>query len=114
MLRSGNHPEIFRIVALQTRNERDAHAAGKKRILAISLLPAPPAWIAEDIDIGRPEVEPFHDVPPSSTHCLIVLGPSLSSDHDCHLMDQRIVESGGQSDGLGKNRGSAGIGHSMQ
>ena len=39
----GNDPEIFRIVSLQSGDERHAHASGEKRILAIGFLARGPS-----------------------------------------------------------------------
>ena len=39
--------------------------AGQEGIFAVGFLPAAPAWIAKDVDVGRPDVEAFVDVAPS-------------------------------------------------
>src|ERR1700722_1686571 len=95
MLRSRNHAIVFRIVSLQTGDKRHAHASGEKRILAVCFLTAPPARIAKDIDIRRPEIETLHDVACASAHGLIMFRSGFGADHDCHVMNKRRVKSGG-------------------
>ena len=51
MLGCRNHLEVLRIVALHPGHERDGQASGQKRIFAVRLHAAPPARIAEDVDI---------------------------------------------------------------
>ena len=69
VLGRGDHAIVVRIVALHAGNEGHAHAAGEERILAVGLLAAAPARIAEDVNVGCPEVEAFQDVAmPGSLH----------------------------------------------
>src|SRR5579859_1766145 len=114
MFRRGYHAEIFRILPLQACHKRYTHAAGQERIFAIRLLSTPPARIAEDVDIRRPEVEAFHDVAASSAHSLVVLRSGLSSNDDGHLMDGLVIKCGRQANGLGKYGSCTSIGNTMQ
>jgi hypothetical protein len=56
MLRRSDGEVVLGVLALQTGYVSNTHAARKKRILAIGLLPAAPTGIAEDVQIRRPEV----------------------------------------------------------
>ncbi len=114
MLRRRDDPEILRIIPLQSRYECHPHASGKKWILSVRFLAAAPARIAEDVDIRRPEVQPLHNVPPSCFHGLVMLGAGFRSDDDRHLVDQRVVKRGRQSDRLWKDRRRSGVCNPMQ
>ena len=59
VLRGGDGLPVVRVVALHAGDERDAHARGQERVLAERLVPAPPARIAEDVDVGREERQPL-------------------------------------------------------
>src|SRR4029079_11611946 len=106
--------EIFRVVTLQTRHKRNSHSTGQIGILAVSFLPASPARVAKNIDIGRPEIETFVDIPPSCADSLIVLGSSFLSNRRRHLMNQGSVERCGQPDRFRKDGGSSRTGNAMQ
>ena len=51
VLGSGDNAEVFRIVALHSGHEGDAHAGSQKRIFAVRFLAASPAGITKDVDI---------------------------------------------------------------
>ena len=64
-----------------------AHLAGQERIFAIGLLAAAPARIAEDVDVGRPEIQPLGDamsLARAARH--VELDPRLGADGDRHLL----------------------------
>ncbi len=61
MLGRGDGLEEIRIVPLQALDERDAQAAGEVGVFAVGLLAAAPARIAENVDVGRPEIQPGVD-----------------------------------------------------
>src|ERR1022692_4222695 len=73
MLRRRDHAKILRVIALQSGDKSYAHPTRDKWILAVGFLPAPPARIAEDIDVRRPEVQALHDVAVSSARRLVML-----------------------------------------
>src|SRR6185312_654141 len=103
MLGGGDGAKILRIVALHTLNESAADLSGQERILAIGLLAATPARIAEDVDVGRPEIEALGDaviLTRPARH--VELDPRLGADGDAHLLDARRVKGGGQTDRFGK------------
>ena len=114
MFGRGDHAVILRIVALQSGDECHAHAAGQEGIFAVGFLAAAPAWIAKNVDVGRPEIQAFHDVAPSGAHGLIVLGAAFGADDDRHLMNQRGIKCRSQPDGLRKYSGGASIGDAVQ
>src|SRR5438270_5435424 len=51
MFAGGDRLGMFWIGALHSRDESRPELTGEKRIFAVSLLTASPAWIAEDVDI---------------------------------------------------------------
>src|ERR1022692_4174523 len=110
MLGSGDGSKILGIVALHPGDECHGHAAGEEGILAISLLAAAPAWIAENIDVRRPKIEAKRAAEPGrGTAGLLLLqfmepGPRLGTDGNRHLVDSRCVEGGAQSDYLREHR----------
>src|SRR5690349_18271888 len=55
MFDGGNGFRMRGIRPLQALDERGRKRAGEIRILAVCFLPSPPARIAKDIDIGRPD-----------------------------------------------------------
>src|SRR5262249_43542491 len=114
MFRCRDHAEILRIISLQSCHKRDTHASSQKRIFAVSFLPASPSWIAEYIDIRRPEIESLHDVPPSCSNGLLVFRPSLSPDDNRHLVNERIVKSSRQAHGFRKNCGRTSISNTVE
>src|SRR5207245_1265735 len=108
-----NDPQIFRIIPLQPGYEGHPHAPRKKGIFPVGLLAPSPTWIAEDVDIRGPEIQPLHNVPPSGAHRLVMFRSSLRTDHDRHVMDQRVVKRGRQSNRLRKDCCGPGIGYPM-
>jgi len=115
MLRSGEGLEVMRIVTLQTRDERKAHARGKEGIFAVSLLAAAPSGIAEDVDVRGPDGQPA--VPVAGAVLMegrIIFGAELRADDAGDSVHQRLVESGGESDGLRENGGVSRPGDAVQ
>ena len=100
MLRSRNHPVVFRIVALHPRHKRHRHPPRQKWILAIRLLPASPARIAKDVHVGSPEIKAFEDVAVPRALGLHVLDAPLDADRRRHLMNARCIERRRQTDRL--------------
>ena len=89
------------VIALEAGDVGDAHAAGEERVLAVCLLPAAPSRIAEDIEVGRPEVEATHDAGVSFALVLHVLDTAFDADLPGHGMDAGCIESRCQADRLG-------------
>src|ERR1700758_4178181 len=82
---SGDSLQIVRIIALQTLDEGNAHAAGEKWIFAVGLLPAAPARIAKYVDVRRPDGEPEVDAVNVVANSLVVLGAGFGRDHGRYL-----------------------------
>ena len=101
VLRCGDSEVVLGVIALQARDVRHAHAAGKEWVLAVRLLPAAPSRIAEDVEVGRPEVEAAHDTGVSFALVLHVLDTAFNADLPGHRVDARCVEGCGQADRLG-------------
>src|SRR5436305_92497 len=58
MLWTCDDRRVVRVIALHPANVGNPQPGGEERILAVGFLPAAPARIAEDVDVGRPGVEP--------------------------------------------------------
>ena len=114
MLGGGVELAVLRVVALQAAHEAHAHARGQERILAVGFLSAPPARIAEDIDVGRPEGQALVAAVFATPQGLVVLGARFVADRSRHLVHQRHVEGRGQADGLREHRRAARARHAVQ
>ncbi len=77
VLGSRNDTIVFWIVALHAGNKRHAHARRQKWIFAVSFLTASPSRITKDVDVRRPEVQPFEDVAMPIAHALERNWPAL-------------------------------------
>jgi len=107
VLRRGNRLEDLRIIALQSLDERHPHGRGQVGILAVGLLPATPARIAEDIDVGRPHGEARVELAHPAAQELVMLRARLVRDGFCHLCHQADIPRGCEADGLREDRGDA-------
>src|SRR5579859_4389610 len=87
---------------------------GEERIFAVGFLAAAPAWIAKDIDIGRPEIESLEEhVGAIFANGLGVLNAALSTDDFSHLVNSRRIKCGCETDGLGEF-GRAAVNNAVQ
>jgi hypothetical protein len=115
MLRAGHRLEITVLHLLDAGDILDRDARGEERILAVGLLPAAPARIAKDVDVGRPETQPVIGLAAFAvTDGLVILGPGLVGDDLPDLVDQRRVPRRGHADGLRKNGGVTFARHAVQ
>ena len=114
VLRSRVDLAILRIVALQPLDECDAHARGEPRILAVGLLAASPARIAEDVDVRRPERESLVAPAQPASRELVMLGARLVADRGRDLVQQVAIERCGEADGLRKHRRGTGARDAVQ
>ena len=121
-LRAGMHGEVLGAggglhgfpVALQAPDVGLAQLRGEEGILAVGLVAAAPAGIAEDVDVGRPEGQPLVDVPVAVAGGGVVLGAALGGGHIAQLLHQGGVEGSGHADGLGPHGSRAGAGHAVE
>ena len=101
--------DVLRIVPLQSLDKRHRHSPRQKRVFPVSLLPAAPARVAEDIDVRRPKRQPrvIRAVAIVRLGVFAVFGPRLRGNGIGHRVQQGRVKTGRHADGLGKNRGDA-------
>src|SRR5438105_3932080 len=99
----------MRIVSLEAAHEGDPKAAGQVRVFSISLLTAPPAWIAEDVDVGRPDRQAFIPLGVSArfAYSFVILRARLRGDCFGNLLMQLWIPGGRERDCLWKDRGNA-------
>ena len=103
VLGSGDDAVVARVVALHAGHKGHAHARGQERIFAVGLLAAAPAGIAEEVEVGRPEVEALEDVGvAAAAHGLGILDARLGADGFGHLVDGGRIEGCRQGDWLGE------------
>ena len=114
VLRRGDGLEIAGIVALHPRDERDAHRARQRRVLAVGFLAAAPARVAEDVDVGRPERKALVDVVLLPRAPAVVHRAGLVRDGRGRPVYQVGVPGGGEADGLREGRGPAGTRHAVE
>src|SRR5437588_10611660 len=107
MLRRRDGSIVVRIIALYAGDKSYRQASAQKGIFAVSLLPATPTRIAEDVDVWRPEVETLKDVRMTGAFVLRVFDPAFNANDGRHLMNARYVECRRKADGLRKLRGAA-------
>ena len=100
VLRRGDDARVGGVGPLQPLHERDAQCAGEIRVLAVRLLPAAPARIAEDVDVGRPDGEALVDAAVRGDGLRIELGARLGRDDGADLPQQIGVPGGGKADRL--------------
>ena len=115
VLGRGDHVQPLRMIALHALDVGHADPRGQERILAIGFLAAPPARVAEDVEVRRPGVEPGADA--SGAPGLPrqrVQAAHLGADHRRHALDQVFVEAGGQADRFGEIGGGQGAERAVQ
>ena len=113
VLGRGNHPEVARIISLQSGHISHRHPSRQEWIFAVGLLPASPPWIAKDIDVGRPEVQPRMERALPFAHSFFMLDTAFDADVHRHLVNALRIERSAQADGLGILRRSVQQ-HAMQ
>ncbi len=114
VLAGGHRFGVVRIAALHAFDEGAPHASGEERIFAVGLLPAPPARVAKDIDIRRPEGQPVEDAVIALALRLVELGAALGGDDVAHLVDDRRIPRRGHADGLREDGRVAGAGDPVE
>ena len=110
--------DVKKIVAqwnsMHALHEGQAQLGGEVGVLAVGLLTAAPAGIAEDVHVGGPEGQAVIDVAVSFPGEGVVLGPRLVGDHGSDPLHEVFVEHGGHADGLGEAGGGAAPGEAVQ
>src|SRR6516164_834403 len=113
VLGRGDHLEVLRIIALQAGHKGDAQLRGQEGILTVGFLASPPTWVAENVDVGRPEGESVVDAVIIVSLRLAVLGPRLSRNNLGLSVNQVGVPGGRHADGLREHRGISRSGDSV-
>jgi len=103
MFGAGGKFQVLRIFPLQTTYQRETNLACKIRIFAVSFLPPPPARIAENIDIWRPESKPPILAAVALFDSLVILCARFIGNSVRYPLYKLIVKSRRQSDSLRKN-----------
>ena len=93
--------------ALQSVHDSRAHLGGKERVFAVSFLAASPPWVAEDVDVGRPEGKPFVLPATVVTSGLVVFGAGFIAYGVEDLVEQLCVERRRHAHGDGEHGGHA-------
>ena len=100
---------------LQTAYDSRTHHTGKVWILTVGLLSSTPSWVAEDVDIWRPErkaVETSHFV--ARCHQLVPVSTCLRTGSVEYLIHQIRVERSGHTDWFREVSHIPHIGYSVQ
>ena len=100
MLRSGNDFEVFGVVTLHRFDEGYSDSRCKVGVFAVGFLTASPAWVAEDVDVRRPEVEASIDTVIAVGDCIGVLGAGFGRDDGGLTVDEVGVPGGGHANSL--------------
>ena len=114
VLAGGHRAQVAEILALHSGDKGDAQPCGEERVLAVCLLAATPAGIAEDVDVGRPESQAVKDAVIPFPLGLVVLGAGFGGNHVPHGADHDRIPGGGHADGLRKDGRVTGAGHAVQ
>src|SRR5205823_431847 len=102
MLHRRDGLQVLRIITLHSPDELHCEPSRKERVLAVGLLATAPAWIAEQIDVGRPEGQALIPLARAGAHVLVVLRAGLVRDDAGHPEHQGVVPGGREADGLGE------------
>ena len=76
-------------------DERHPHAGRQERVFAVGFVAAAPAGIAENVHVGRPEGEPFVNIPVTLGGIGVVLSPAFGGDDYGDLLQVCFIEHGG-------------------
>ncbi len=113
MLGAGGRFQIF-AVPLEPLNKGHAQTGCQIRVLSVRLMSPSPAGIAENIEIRRPERQPFIDIRVAGGGLGVVFGAGLRGDHPGNLSQQFLVKHRRQRNRLGENGRRAGAGHPVK
>src|ERR1041385_6080551 len=106
---------IFWIVTLHAGDKSNPQASCQKRVFSISFLSAPPTWIAEYVNVRRPQKITTHKK--TIVFCVFlsfdVFNSSFNARRDCHAVNSIGVESSSQSNGLRECGDAAVVRHTV-
>ena len=115
VLRGRDGLVVFGIVALQPLDEGDPGLAREVRVLAIGLLPAAPARIAEDVDVGGPDGETLVEAAAAvGLERVEILRAELGGDDRRRVLHAVGIPHGRHADRLREHGGDAGAGDAVQ
>src|SRR5215207_8908546 len=107
--------EIFGMITLQTLHEGRRHLTRQEGIFPPRFLSSPPAWIAKNVDIRRPESKSLILIGIAvATERGMIFCPPLIADGGCDSMDQFFVPGCRHADRLRENSGASVAGNTMQ
>ena len=108
VLRRGDDAEVVGVCALHAGDEGDGHATGEEGVFAVGLLAAAPAWVAKDVDVGRPEGEAEELLVLIVADGFVVFGAGFGGDDLGFAVNEGRVPGGGHADDLREVGGGAG------
>src|SRR6476660_1582014 len=90
MLGAGHREHVFRIVSLNAFDVLDTNLAGQIGVFAKCLLAAAPAWVAENVDVRRPEGDtgPPLGVAVMLIGIVVMFGAAFDTDNRSFLVKQ--------------------------
>ncbi len=100
--------------ALQPVDHGHTHARSQIRVLAISLLAASPARVAEDVDIGGPERQALITIDMAALSEAVEFRAGLVADYIECLADGRVVKRRSHADGLREHSRKPRSGNTVQ
>ena len=102
----GRHDfEIFGVSTLQTTDEGGPDLTGKERVFAVSLLPATPTRIANDVDVWRPESEAVVNRMVFVSYRTVVFGSRFGGDRIPNTSNKRCIPGSCEADRLREDSG---------
>ena len=102
MFGTGGGFQLISAVALQPAHKGFTQPGSQKRIFSVGLMPAAPARITEDIDIGGPHRQPMVNIPVSFCRQGIVFCPCLRGDCIRYFLEKFLIKHGSKTDSLRK------------
>ena len=114
VFRSGNGLEVMEILALKAGDKSDAESCGEEGIFAVGFLPASPARIAKDVDVGGPEGETVVAAGVVVESSVVIFGTGFGGDDAGDTVEEIGIPGGGETDGLRENGSDAGARDAME
>ena len=114
VLGAGRDFQVAPVAPLQAFDEGHSQATGEVGVFAVGFMAAPPARVAEDVDVRAPEGQSQAHDAVVQTARRVVLGAGFVGYGLPDPVHERGIPRCRQTDGLGKDSGLAGTGHSVQ